>query len=246
MAATSTYRAIILAAGRGSRLGALTSRRPKCLLPLADETVLARQLRLLREVGVHDVVLVVGHLAANIAASVQGQEGIALVSNLQHEGNNSLSSLAAAKDHLAGDVLVLNCDLAYERQMLESLLSAECDASLVVSKTLAQAPDVRVQIRDRRLVDIGKHIPADESDAVFCHAGLVREAELVQFSCALDQTAASGMRTGWSRVLRRMAAEGVAVGAVDYDGPWWNINSVRDYAAAQQWARTKTDSRTRL
>ncbi|MCK5213621.1 MAG: NTP transferase domain-containing protein, partial [Dehalococcoidia bacterium] len=55
------YHALILASGKGSRLGALSTHRPKCLLPLYSETIVDRQLRLLQEVGVSRVTMVVGH-----------------------------------------------------------------------------------------------------------------------------------------------------------------------------------------
>ena len=182
-----------------------------------------------------DVVVVVGYLATDVAASVQGDKSVTAVTNYLYEGNGSISSLAAAHDHLSNDVIILNSDLVYERQMLEALLSTGCNLALVVSRTRARQRDVHLQLRGRRVMDAGKHILAGESDAVFCGAGLVREAELARFTHTLEQTTALGMRTGWSRVFRRMAAEGTEVRAVDYDGPWWNTNSVRDYVAAQHW-----------
>ena len=45
------YHAVILASGKGSRLGALTTHKPKCLLPLGSETIIERQLRLLQDSG---------------------------------------------------------------------------------------------------------------------------------------------------------------------------------------------------
>ena len=194
----------------------------------------------------HDVVVVVGYLGDEIAASVRGHEGIAVTTNLQHEGNGSISSLAAAHDGLSSDVLILNSDLVYERQLLQALLAADCNLALVASRARARAQDVHLLLRDRRILDVGKHIPTGESDAAFCGAGLVRQIELARFAHTLEQTTASSMRTGWSFVFRSLAAEGVEVRAIDYDGPWWNINSVRDYTAAQQWARAKWNSGAHL
>ena len=232
-------KAVILAAGRGSRIGALTAVRPKCLLPLGSETVLSRQLRLLGEAGVHEVVLIVGYRAADIAAHVSGLEGVALVSNPLHAGTGSISSVAAAKAHFVDDVLFLNSDLVYERRMLDALLSARGRAALIVSRVRAQSPHVHVRIDDAgRIADIGRHVTADEADASFCCAGLVRRSGLPDFCRALEQTVASGLVGGWSGVFARMAFEGSDVDAVDYDGVWWDINSVRIYTAARKWAES--------
>jgi choline kinase len=229
-------RALILAAGRGSRLGALTVHRPKCLLPLAGETLLSRQLRLLDEAGIHDVVVVAGYRAADIAARFRGLPGVALISNPAFEGNGSISSLAAAKHELAGDILILNCDLAYEPEMLASLLSSGHGLTLALSRTRAQSLHVPVLLAGHRVVDIGKHIPSCESHASFCCAALVRDSQLASFSGMLERCAESSLRTGWSRVFACLAAEGVEVGAADYEGHWSDINSVRSYVAARAWA----------
>ncbi len=227
-------------------MGALTGRRPKCLLPLAGETVLGRQLRLLGEVGVRDVAVVVGYRGADIVESVHGYEGITVAQNHFYRGNGPISSLVAARDYLTGDVLILNGDIAYDRQMLQSLLLAEGSLALTVSRTRARSSNLPLKLDGRRIVDLGRHIPTGECDAVFCGAGLVRKTELTRFTRVLELCAASSLATGWSFVFGRMASGGVEVSAVNYEGPWWNINSVSAYAAARAWARAESGSRERL
>lgn len=65
-------KAFIFNSGRGSRLGALTAERPKALVSLATgETLLARQLRLLHQAGVTEVVISTGYRGAQICEAVQ-------------------------------------------------------------------------------------------------------------------------------------------------------------------------------
>jgi dTDP-glucose pyrophosphorylase len=58
--------AVIVAAGRGSRMGQLGNHHPKALLPIGDAPVVGHHLRMLRDLGVRDVLMVVGHRAADI------------------------------------------------------------------------------------------------------------------------------------------------------------------------------------
>ena len=53
--------AVILAAGRGSRMNHLTESRPKCLLQVGGQTILEYQIELLREAGIRDICVVVGY-----------------------------------------------------------------------------------------------------------------------------------------------------------------------------------------
>jgi choline kinase len=60
---------IILAAGRGARLNGTSADMPKCLVTLGGETLLARNIRVLRAAGVTDIVVVVGCAAATVRRS---------------------------------------------------------------------------------------------------------------------------------------------------------------------------------
>jgi L-glutamine-phosphate cytidylyltransferase len=66
MAHANVTRAVILAAGQGSRLRPLTNERPKCLIEVAGETVLSRTVRTFRQAGISDVCIVVGYKAKAI------------------------------------------------------------------------------------------------------------------------------------------------------------------------------------
>jgi NDP-sugar pyrophosphorylase family protein len=68
-------KAIILAAGRGSRLLPLTETRPKCLLPVAGTTVLGLQLDTLEAGGIDEAVVVTGFMAGLVEAEVAARTG---------------------------------------------------------------------------------------------------------------------------------------------------------------------------
>ncbi|MFW6056438.1 MAG: NTP transferase domain-containing protein, partial [Chloroflexota bacterium] len=114
--------AIVLAAGRGSRLGDLSNARPKCLLPLGNETVLDRQLRLLKHAGVERVVIVTGYRSGDIVAHVRVHREVTTLYNPLHKGTRPISSLFAAKDYLVSDTLILNGDLVFARQLIDTLI----------------------------------------------------------------------------------------------------------------------------
>ena len=192
-----------------------------------------------------DVIVVVGYRAADIVAILHRREGTGVVANHRYPGNGSISSLAAAMDCLSSNVLILNSDLVYERQMLQGLVSSDSGVALGVSRTRAGSPDVQLIVDGRRVADIGRHISAKASHAAFCGASLIRQAEVSRFSRALEQCTAYSLRTGWSVVFARMVKEGVAVATAEYEGPWWNINSVGDYTASQRWAREQASSGSR-
>ena len=123
-------RAIILAAGRGSRLAALTEDRPKCLVEVAGRTLLCRQVSALRGGGVRDLGIVRGYRAEAIVVG-----GATYFENGRWSSTNMVMSLAAAKDWLAdGPVIVSYSDIFYTAELVSRLVAAADD--LVVAYDL--------------------------------------------------------------------------------------------------------------
>src|SRR5215467_6441574 len=97
-------RAIILAAGKGSRLNGLIGDQPKCLIRIGELTLIERQIRTLKAAGVHDIVVVVGHGAGQVRAVCDSDA--TFVENPIYDRTNSLFSLWLTRDLLSDGFLV--------------------------------------------------------------------------------------------------------------------------------------------
>src|SRR5262245_45113499 len=105
-----TRRAIILAAGSGSRLRPLTDRLPKTLVEVGGTPILLHTLGHLRAVGVREVVLVIGYqgraIRDRVGATFLGMK-VHYVDNPQFATTNNIVSLRLAADYLRGEVFLL-------------------------------------------------------------------------------------------------------------------------------------------
>ena len=115
-------RAIILAAGAGTRLNPLTDECPKCLLPAGSAPLADRQLDALRQVGVDDIVLVVGFEASQIRAHCG--DAARYIENPEYLTTNSIYSLYLARGELDTDVFLFNCDILFHPEVLERMLNS--------------------------------------------------------------------------------------------------------------------------
>lgn len=155
-------RAFIFNAGRGSRLGALTAEQPKALVPLcSEESLLSRQLRLLHEAGINDVVISTGYRAAQIEAAAapfihRGME-IRFVHNPDYVSTNAIVSLDRAASFLRGEpVVMLHGDLVFEIEWLAALLSAEAENLAAVDATPPlNEKDFKARIENGHIAAIG-------------------------------------------------------------------------------------------
>ncbi|MCS5607976.1 MAG: NTP transferase domain-containing protein, partial [Alphaproteobacteria bacterium] len=110
-------RAIILAAGQGTRLAPHTNDRPKCLVELAGKTMLSRQLAVLNNAEIGDVILVGGYCADQLKPYASN-----IILNTDYGSTNMVHSLFCAQSAMDGcdDILISYSDIVYEDHVLQA------------------------------------------------------------------------------------------------------------------------------
>ena len=116
---TIVRKAIILAAGVGDRLQPFTQQFPKCLAPVCDLPILVSTLTHLSDVGVSEVVIVVGHhkekIYERVGDTFQAVK-VTYIESAKYASTNNIYSLWLAREHLVEDVLLLEADVLFERR----------------------------------------------------------------------------------------------------------------------------------
>ena len=136
-------RAIILSAGRGTRLMPLTEERPKCLLAVwRGETLLDLQLEALAACGIQDVTVMTGFGAAHVDDHLSRRRGRDEASGLgvrtsfnpYFEDADNLLTCWMARSRMRAPFVLLNGDTVFEAAVLERLLSrSRCCAALMAT-----------------------------------------------------------------------------------------------------------------
>lgn len=166
-------RAIILAAGIGSRLRPLTDSTPKCLIEVNGRPILAYQLEALFRCGaLQEIIIVAGYRHSDICDFVNSTHApvpTRAIVNSYFETTNNMYSLGLAIEGLAGqDILVLNGDVIFAPEimirattMLVPNSVVACDSSVYYEESMKI-----VVASDDRLVRISKTIPEEDASAV--------------------------------------------------------------------------------
>ncbi len=121
-----TMQAVILAAGRGTRMGELTEGTPKVMLEVAGKPVLEHKLDALPE-SIDDVIIVVGYLGGVIQRYFGGEFNGRRISYVQQDNpvGGTADALRCARELLSDKFLVMNGDDLYAREDLEKCLEGE-------------------------------------------------------------------------------------------------------------------------
>ena len=160
-----TVHAIILAAGRGQRLGAAAAGRPKCLLEFGGSSLLERHLTQLHELGVAHITLVTGYRHEQVAAALSalGDRGqVERITNPEFTAGSVVSLHCAARQLQSGaDILLMDADVLYEQALLARLLRARGNCFLLDRDFERGAEPVKLCVAGDTLVEFSKQPAAD-------------------------------------------------------------------------------------
>jgi L-glutamine-phosphate cytidylyltransferase len=229
-------RAIILAAGKGSRLNGTAGESPKCLVKAGGVTLVERQIGILRAAGIDDITIVVGCEADRVRRACG--HGVTYVENSRYAETNSMYSLWMARPLLYGGFVVLNCDVLFHPVLLDDLLTARHDNALLLAYREADQPafgdeEMKVKVRSGRVVDMSKTMDPAEADGE--NLGIVKfgpdgAAVLVD---VMDRLVAAGGLRDWAPRAFAEFARTHPLHAVGTRGfPWIEIDFPEDYVRA--------------
>lgn len=239
-------KAIVVAAGRGSRLEPYTKDRPKCALEFAGRRLLDWQEAALAHVGVERAELVLGYHPEQLD---DGTRQVWI--NDRWNETNMVSSLLCARPTLASGepVVVVYGDIVFQPDVIKALVAAEGDIRVIVDRKwlrywqmrnedpLFDAESLRIEA-DGRLLDIGQKVKA-VSEIQAQYIGLLYFSPagcqaLLDFMDRAEEGAPwllgrSVDKCYMTDVLRGMIQSGHRLQGVGVDNGWLEFDTVSDY-----------------
>ena len=223
--------AVILAAGQGQRLRDRRG-RPKCLRKVGGLSLVEHQLLSLAQVGITDVVIVVGFEQEQIRDSVGTSARYVL--NDRFAETNSMYSFLLSLDLVHDDVIVMNSDLYFHPALPAWLRGLQSDALLYDSASGEEDEQMKVRVDHGRLVEMSKVMRRDR----ICgeNVGMLRLSSNSMRSvadAARAIVAAGGERAWLAAAINRVALDH-PIRCVDVAGwPWVEIDFPEDLARAR-------------
>jgi choline kinase len=242
---------IILAAGRGSRMGTLTDTQPKCLTELAGRSLLDWQLAALSAAGIEQIIVVRGYYREALSGP-----GYEVRDNDRWAESNMVVTLTAADDVLCReDCLVSYSDIVYHPDAVRALAASPDDIAIAYDRhwqelwqerfddPLADAESFRHQ--NGRLIEIGAR-SADAAEIQGQYMGLLKFTPtgwqgIRDLLAGLAGTERD--RLDMTALLSRLLAADMTIGVVAVEGGWCEVDSEADLeqyrdriAGGQAWS----------
>ncbi|MFW6002371.1 MAG: NTP transferase domain-containing protein [archaeon] len=236
-------KAIILAAGFGSRLGFLTNKQPKATITVASCSLATRTVKFANRIGISEIIVIGGYQSQLLWENLKDEKIIPLQNPDYHKGN--IYTLVKARPYLTDDFVILNIDHLYPTHLARMIRETGSGIWAVsdFDRPLSQ-DDMKIQVvgdtrQGMRVKAISKEL--DEYDGGYCGITIVRGKDIEMFNKAFDKVLSHGRdQAVVEDVLCQLANDNQFPKVLDISGiRWLEIDTQEDLANAERILRMK-------
>ena len=233
-------KAVIVAAGKSSRMGKAEGKKPKCLLEVGGRSILQRALETLAAAGVKPAVVVVGYEKEQVAAVLTGERAIpcCLQLNPFYDISNNMASLWFARPHVAAEsFLYLHGDLLFHRGILERLLRESDGSALSVASGVFDAEAMKVELDpDGYLAASSKAILSGKCAGEWIGLARFAAADCSALFDSIEELLLQGRYQDYdTAAFSCLARRGTKITIVGTDGlPYVEVDTPEDLARARE------------
>lgn len=159
-------KAVILAAGMGSRLGDITKEIPKALLPVENTTLLGRILNDIKAMeSIEEILIITGYKSEKISEYVSenfSEFNITLRYNAEYNTSNNIYSVHLCEEELKDGFMLFNCDIIYNPLILKDIDKTNDSFMIVNTNIVLDEEEMKVKVNGNRIVEVSKKIAPKE------------------------------------------------------------------------------------
>ncbi len=236
----SNNKALILAAGLGSRLAPKTNDRPKCLVPVNGKPILLKQIENLKQNDIFDITIVSGYKADILEATVHREHPkVKIIESPNYATTNNMYSAYLGIKSMFSDgnirpFYMMNADVFYDASIITSLESDKRYNLIAVDIGRYIEESMKVIEKDGRLSTISKHVKPE--DALGCSIDVYKfgsDGGRAFFNRCIEYIEKKKELKMWSEVALNDAFIDVEFHASPLNGRWLEIDNYEDLVAAE-------------
>jgi len=245
-------KAIFIAAGQGSRLGDITKDLPKPLIDVNGKSIIQRQIDLLRQNNIHEIIIVTGYKKEKFTF-----ENIEYVNNPLYREQEQAGSLMSARSKFTDDILVMFGDIIFDEKILQQILNSKGEIIIAIDKDWKKSYEERqdnsiekadkVLLKNDRIIQISaKSIDEKQNGDTGELLGLLKLSSngsrtLVQHYEKLENShtgyfhdAESFQRAKFVDILQELVLSGIEITPIPIQGNWCEIDTLDDLDRARK------------
>lgn len=229
-------KALILAAGFGSRLAPITDNLPKSLVGVNGKPILFKQIENLLENDIQDITIISGYKAEVLAREVHKVwPSIQIVESVDYATTNNMYSAYLGLEAIGiGEFLMMNADVFFDASIITTLLAHPASNAIVTDIGNYNEESMKVIEKDGRLVEIAKTITKE--DALGSSIDVYKfdkQGALAFYNKCREYIVERKELKKWSEVALNDILSEIEFRACPLNGRWFEIDNHDDLAAAE-------------
>ena len=234
-------KAIILAAGKGTRISQMSNDQPKSVLSINGTPLIRITIDKLMDANITPIV-VTGYNKESVVAAISSRDVI-YYNNPFYDVTNSIASLWFAREQLSGDdLIIMNADVFFENKILTSAIHSDFDVALVSDKSRINEGDYFLTLAENGCIkSYGKNMPLNERSCEYVGIGKISASFLNTFTRQLEYLISEQKHTcWWEDVLYSLVEKEYNINTIDTNGEFWSeIDYWKDYERILNYVQKK-------
>lgn len=223
-------KAILLAAGVGSRISNDIGQMPKSMLDVNGQPLIVHTVELLQKNHI-EVIIITGFKHSVIEETLKDYH-VRVYYNPFFKVTNSIGSLWYARNEFfnTNEVLIANADVYYTQELLDKIFAAQHENFLLSDRTRVDIGDYFFLSQDGVLQKYGKELKREERDSEYVGIGVLKRDWVLKFHDQLCSMIENGEYNLWWENVLYSLVDHENIYTVDVDGIFWSeVDTIDDY-----------------
>ena len=230
-------KAVILAAGLGSRLRPITNEVPKCMVPVNGIRIIDKQIDNLLQNGVTEIYVVDGYKAEILADHlIEKYPDVHIVSNPRYAETNNMYSLFLTAQYVKGEeFFLMNADVYFDANIIKGLLNGENQSKIACDRSGYMEESMKIMFDGEKINHISKTITPEEHYAVSIDVYRIsKEDSAILFKEVEDTIINRKDETSWTEVALDKIFKYASFQPYVIEGRWFEIDNHDDLHKAEE------------
>lgn len=224
-------KALLLAAGRGTRISRYLEGNPKCTVDIGGIPLINYTITLLKSKGISDIAIVVGY-QHHIIENLLKDEGVSFFYNPFFDVTNSIASAWFAKDFLNDndDILIMNADVFVEASVIDLMLNEQKSPVLLGDDRRKEEADYKLKYSDGILQKYGKELSGNDITGEYVGIAKMSKSYLPIFTSQLETMINEQKHSvWWENVLYELSSKQDIYVSNIGNNFWAEVDYIEDY-----------------
>lgn len=222
-------KALLMAAGKGTRISRYIEGRPKCTVPIGDTTLIEYTIKELYKRGITEIAMVLGY-QSDVIKEVLKDYDITYFYNYFYDVTNSIASAWFAKEFITGDMLLMNADVYLEPDIFDEVLAEQRSPVLFSDGSRKEEADYKFYYEGNELIKYGKELQGEDISGEYIGIAKIKAEFINQFIGKLSELIAEGKHSMWWEDVLYSFVDESSIYVRDIQGMFWaEVDYIEDY-----------------